>query len=383
MRVQRTRSSPSALREPLTRRPLGGLEFSASRMNQSLRSRVVALVAAVCLVAGARATAQPATPTPGSTHTEDVFVGRIVINTHVLNASGIPIAGLGKSDFRVAIDGRGATLESVEWVDESSQPDDAAVTGTTPGRMIVLLFQWEIANQKQVGFIRMQRQALNLIGSLLPGDRVAVAFFSSRLWLLQDFTSDHEQVARVVEGILTRRQEPAAADREPSLSGFLPNGGRDATSIEKALLALASGLEKVPGYKSLILFGWGAGVWQPTFQDQRTGVVRNTPEYDPARRALNRAETAVFCLDISDGDHPLSLGLERVAFDTGGFYLPTYLFPRFAIDRVTEALGGYYVLVVVKPVGAKGRHKIDVNVRTGQPNALVLHRDSYDDGEQP
>lgn len=352
-------------------------------MSQVARAVVVAVFTATWLVSGSKVAAcQSATPTPGVGYTDEVLVGRIVVNTHVLSSAGTPIAGLGISDFRVEIDGHAAVLESVEWVDEYGKTMEPRGSEAEPGRLILLLFQWEIANQKQEGFVRMQRQALNFVAGLLPNDRVAVALFSARLWLLQDFTADHKQVAEVIGNLLTRRHSPSAADREPSLSGFLPDGGRDATSIEKALLALGTGLEAVPGYKSLILFGWGAGVWQPTFQDQRTGFVRNTPDYDPARRALNRAETAVFCLDISNGDHPLSLGLERVAFDTGGFYLPTYLFPRFAIDRVSKALGGYYVLVVVKPAGALGRHDLSVRVRTGQSNAVVLHRDSYYDGEK-
>jgi hypothetical protein len=130
------------------------------------------------------------------------------------------------------------------------------------------------------------------------------------------------------------------------------------------------------------LFGWGVGVWQPTFRNQQTGFVRNAPEYDPARRALNDSDTAVFCLDISDGDHGLAAGLERVAFDTGGFYWPTYLFPELAIDRVTKALRGYYSLVIIKPQSQGGRHSISVRVRTGQARSIVLHRSSYDDGEE-
>ncbi len=328
-------------------------------------------------------------PTPAVTHGEEVRVDRVVVNTHVLGTSGSPIVGLGILDFRVEIDGQAVPLESAEWIDESSGAkeaeslSEAESVSEAPGRLIVLLFQWEIAHQKQEGFVRMQRQAMNLIASLQPTDRVAVALFSSRLWLLQDFISDRRQISVALRNIFARREEPQPPDREPSLSRFLPDGGRDATSIEKALLALGAGLQEIPGYKSLILFGWGAGTWQPTFQNQRTGFVRNSPMYGPARRALNRAETAVFCLDISDGDHGLAAGLERVAFDTGGFYLPTYLFPRFAIDRVSKALRGYYELVVPKPAGKRGSHQIVVRVRSGQPSAIVLHRSSYDDGEEP
>jgi hypothetical protein len=288
------------------------------------------------------------------------------------------------SDFRVEIDGHGVPLEAADWIESPTGPAAAEAAAAPSGRLIVLLFQWEIAHQKQEGFIRMQRQAKTFVSALPPEDRVAVALHSSRLWLLQDFTSDHEQVAAALASLLNRRSEPAPGDGEPSLSRSLSaEVARDATSIEKALFVLATGLQPIPGYKSLILFGWGAGVWQPTFQSQLVGFVRNSPHYGQARRALTQAETAVFCLDISNGEHGLAAGLERVAFDTGGFYLPTYLFPRFAMDRVSKALLGYYALTVVKPTERKGRHTITVRVRSGEPRAIILHRDGYDDGEEP
>jgi VWFA-related protein len=332
-------------------------------------------------------------PTPGPTpfvQREEVLVGRVLINTHVLRKDGTAIPSLGLSDFQVEIDGRPATVESVEWVDQETpaRPEqdkpNAEITNALPAadasRLIILLFQWEVASQKQIGFVRMQRQAVNFVRGIHPGDRVAVLLFDSRLWLVQDFTSDREALAAAVESVLGRGSHPGDG-LEPSLGTGLSNGGKDATGIEKALLAIATALRPIRGAKSLVFFGWGIGEWQATFQNQRTGYVRNRPEYGPARRALNASETAVFCLDVSDGAHNLWEGLDRTAFDTGGFYLPTYLFPEFAIDRLRKALHGYYALVVVKPQGVRGRHALNVRVRKALSAALVLHRSGYEDDE--
>jgi VWFA-related protein len=321
---------------------------------------------------------------------EEVMVGRVLVNTHVLRKDGTAIPNLGLSDFLVEIDGKPAALESVDWIDREAvagpepkkQSADTTVALQTvdSGRVIVLLFQWEVASQKQIGFVRMQRQAVSFVRTLQPGDRAAVLLFDSRLWLVQDFTSDRSALTTAVESVLARKSHPGEGF-EPSLAAGLAEGGKEATGIEKALLAIATALKPIPGPKSLVFFGWGIGEWQATFQNQRTGYVRNRPEYAPARRALNESETAVYCLDVSDGYHNLWEGLDRTAFDTGGFYLPTYLFPEFAIDRLRKALHGYYELVVVKPQGIRGRHSINVRVRKALSAAIVLHRSGYEDDE--
>jgi hypothetical protein len=169
-----------------------------------LRAFAVFVLAFAATAAG---TDRPS-PTPAVTHREDVLVSRVVVNTHVLNPKGNPIGGLEMSDFRVEIDGHGVPLEAADWIESPTGPPAAEAETTPSGRLIILLFQWEIAHQKQEGFIRMQRQAMSFVSSLSSEDRVAVALHSSRLWLLQDFTSDHAQVAAALASLLNRRSEP-------------------------------------------------------------------------------------------------------------------------------------------------------------------------------
>ena len=363
------------------------------RMTRLLAQFLFGTLAVACPRAAAGQLSPTPVPSPSPTpfvQREEVQVGRVLVNTHVLRKDGTAIQDLGLSDFRVEIDGKPAVVESVDWVAQEA-PSAAGQSQQTPhmaiasqagdtGRLIVLLFQWEVANQKQIGFLRMKRQALDFVRNLQPGDRAAVLLFDSRLWLVQDFTSNREAIEESVESVLSRKSRPGDSDA-PALAGGLVNGGKEATSIEKALLAVATALRPIQGAKSLVFLGWGVGVWHAVLGDQRTGYVTNKPEYAPARRALNASETAVFCLDVSDGEHGLAEGLERVAFDTGGFYLPTYLFPEFAIDRLRKALHGYYALVVVKPKSSRGRHAIDVRVRKALSAAVVLNRSGYEDDE--
>lgn len=374
--------------EKIEARTLGVVRLRETELSRKLLAGVLMATIAAADPLGAAIQLPPAPePTPVVTHSEEVVVGRVLVNTHVLGRDGNPVPNLGLDDFRVEIDGKPARLESAEWVEEATGSGSTTVLSAAgevgapePGRLIVLLFQWEVASQKQIGFVRMQRQASSFVRGIHPGDRVAVLLFDSRLWLVQDFTSDRDALAAAVESVLARRTRPGDG-LEPSLADGLVDGGKNATGIEKALLAIASALKPIRGAKSLVFFGWGIGVWEQTFPNQMSGHVRNRREYGPARRALNASETAVFCLDISDGGHSLAEGLDRVAYDTGGFYLPTYLFPEFAIDRLRKALRGYYALVVVKPQDVRGRHSIRVRVGTGRAWPLVLHRSGYDDEE--
>jgi len=337
-------------------------------------------------------------PPPAQAFEEKVTVSRVVVNVHAVDDRGSPITGLTERDFRVAVDNKLVVLESIEWVGppepgrgKSAPPAPAPPTPVSGSveialpqsedsqRLMVFVFQWEIAGQKQAGFVQMQRQAREFVKTLEPADRVAVLLFGSRLWLKQDFTTDRRRLAAALERI-----SKTAEDRTPdpsagaSLSMLLPEAeARSATSIEKALASLGGALRGVPGKKSLLLFGWGIGMWTPTFPGEVAGYVRKTPEYEPARQALTKAETSVFCLDVSDGRHTLSDGLQRVAWETGGLYVPTWDFPRFAMEKVGRTLVGHYVLVFRKPPGPAGFHTIDIGLagRTGN----VLHRRFYDD----
>lgn len=359
------------------------------------------MIGSPVLLSLALALLSQAAPKPApeqQTFEEQVTVSRVVVNVHAVDDRGNPITGLTERDFRVAVDNKLVVLESVEWVGPpaSGRAKTAAPSPTpapaVPGtvevqlppsddsqRLMVMVFQWEIAGQKQDGFVRMQRQAREFVRNLEPADRVAVLLFGSRIWLKRDFTSDRRSIDAALAGI-----SKAAEDRTPdpaagiSLAALLPESeARSATSIEKALASVGRALGTVPGKKSLLLFGWGIGVWKATFPGEIAGYVRQRPEYEPAREALTKSETSVFCLDVSGGSHTLADGLQRVAFETGGLYVPTWDFPRFAMEKVERTLVGHYVLVFRKPPGPAGFHTIEIQLAGRSGN--VLHRRFFDD----
>jgi VWFA-related protein len=349
---------------------------------RKVRAALVAVVAAV-LTAAATSGQQPVQ--------ETVHVSVVEVTVHATQRSGEPVRGLGPRDLRLFVDGHDVPIESFDWVTNESvvapreaaspaeptaSPAEGADAPETPsGRLIVLFFQWHIEGAKIEGHLRMSREALEFLDTLRPDDRVAVATFGSRLWLRQDFTNDHKLLRSAVENALALENGPSAPE-PPSLSAIAARGG-DATSIEKAFITLGEALKPLPGAKAVVFFGWGIGRFDFLTQDARLGRMVYSPDYDRAVAVLGQAQAPVFALDVSGGHHQLEAGLERLSFETGGYYLPTYDFPRWAMKTVSQALTGHYVLVFRPPHLEKhGFHEIKLD---GPSGVKLLYRQGYED----
>jgi VWFA-related protein len=295
---------------------------------------------------------------------EQVEVERILVEARVVDARGEPIGGLGPPDFRVRLGGREAAVESAYWV-EGSAPlpgEEALAAGAPdapPGRLVVFFFQKDLERSRIGGLMKMTREAAAMLERLAPADRVAVLSFDSHLKLWVDFTTDRARARYALTHSILFGARPVApgSDDEPSLGpSFDRVKARRAGTPETALLVLGEALKDVPGAKSLVFFGWGLGRFSAT-------GVRLERDYEPARRALLDARTAVFTLDVTNADyHSLEVGLEQVSYDTGGFYAKTHLFQEQALRRLEGALAGHYVLVLEAPRLGPGPHRLDVRL---------------------
>jgi hypothetical protein len=219
-----------------------------------------------------------------------------------------------------------------------------------------------------------------LLQQIRPADRVALLSFDSRLRVWTDFTNDVEHVRSFLQkDLLMRFPPPVIASEGPSLLARLDIDARARTAdFEKSLQMIGEALEPLPGAKSVVLLGYGFGRFDPS-----TWGATMTPAYDDARMALQQARASVFSLNITQANfNSLQAGLQSVSAATGGFYASTYEFPVLAMQRVVQALQGYYVLFVEKPrrAGAEakpGEHRIEV--RLAARNGSVFARSRYVD----
>lgn len=334
-------------------------------------------------------------PTPAprpDTFREEARVERVVIDAHVTEDDGEPIRDLVAADFVVRVDGKRVPLESVEWVPASAPEAAAPVAGEVawtdaptiaepvlaypPGRLIVLFYQTDHEPVRIAGFLRMGTRIDQFLETLLPTDRVAVVSFDSHLKLRQDFTDDSAKIrAAMIACLRTAEPPPVEPGPFPSLARhFDYAAARDASTPERGLDLVARALEPIPGGKSMLYFGWGLG----TVGGLTGPVPSERREYRNALRSLSAARVNIFTLDITDADyHTLEYRLEGVSDATGGTYQKTHLFPGAALDRVTRAISGRYVLVFVKPAGPRGVHDVEVKLATRK--GRVSARSFYED----
>lgn len=305
-----------------------------------------------------------------------------MVDARVLDWGGTPIVNLTRDDFVVRVDGQRVPLESSEWVDERGTPPVAPPelrgTPVAPppgrrGRLVVFFFQNDFYTTRLTGLFRMWPRAARLLDQLNSEDLVAVASFDSHLKLHCDFTNDHEAIRSVIlPTTIFREPDPLPARAEPSIAARLDvEAARDAATQEQGLAVLAGALAKIPGAKTMVMFGWGLG-------KMSWPLVVLPDAYFEAARLLAEARTTVLALDITDADfHSLEVGLRQVAADTGGFYAKTHLFPDSAMTHVVSAIAGHYELVFAKPDVPPGTHRISVEVALRK--ASVFARNSYTD----
>ena len=304
-------------------------------------------------------------------------VVRILLDARVLDDRGNPLPDLTAGDFKVTIDGKAARVESATWVGArdadlaagrlEATPLPAAQAPIGPGRLIVFLFQKDLEPSRIIGLMRMLQKNRGFLHTLSPADRVAILSFDSHLKIWTDFTNDRERLDRLLaHGLLFERPPAVLAESTPSLVERLdPGRGRRTYTIERALELIGEALKPLSGSKSLIMIGHGFGRFSG-------GSVTMEKAYGPARDALVASRTSVFSLDVTNADyHSLETGLQLVSEQTGGFYARTHIFPDLAMQRLSGAIAGYYVLFVEKPEGRRATHDIEVALTSRKGQVLA------------
>ncbi len=321
---------------------------------------------------------------------EQITVERILVDARVTNYEGDPILGLTPADFTVKVDGKAATVESVDWIPETAAqriiagidneaPPGPAVPEAQPmpkGRLFLYFVQTDFARNtsRLSGQLSFQSYAEQMIDDLEEGDRVAVFSFDSHLKFRADFTDDKRVLKDAMrDAVLTDEPPPPQIVPNPSLARHLDRDQmKKCISSDEAFILIANAVRHIPGPKSMILFGWGLG-------HRSGGAVVMDRKYPIARYALETSRVTVFAIDTTEADyHDLEMGLKQAAADTGGLYARAYHFPQLAVNRVQKALVGHYELEVRKPdLKTRGGHTIEVSVN--RRNVYVLARSSYAD----
>jgi len=315
---------------------------------------------------------------PQSRIDETIEVRRIIVDTRVLDINNEIITDLQADDFRVLVDGKEAPIESVSWIGDEVSAEEVFVDedgheskGTVippPGRLFVLFVQTDFArnSHRVVGEMGVIASFHAFVEMLQPNDRVALLSFDSHLKLRLDFTTDRAQLERMFPTVLAIDQPPPPQPVEPpSLAALLdPKEMLYAPTSERALILIARALRQVEGPKHLLLLGWGMGDRMPG------GAPVQTPDTLRAAGELAAARVTVCAFNFGLNGQ-LSVGLMKVAADTGGFYSGSPAASPLSgmeirfLPRLEAFLYGHYEIEIRSPVAAvAGKlHRLDVRVK--------------------
>ena len=331
------------------------------------------------LLAAAPAGAQE--PSRQGSVAAEARVEKVLVDAYVVGPRGGALLGLGPQDFVLRVGGVEVPVGDVEFIPASRSELPPKAQGEvrepgTPefpeGRLVVLFCQADFGRYRTKGLMRMTNELGVFLDRFLPTDRIAVLSYDSHLKLRLDFTNDRVAIRKALYESLKigGAPEPAPSSPFPSLGEhFDVAAARDASSIEKGLYVAAKALEKIPGGKVMFFLGWGLHV----NRQPREGLW-----YARAVDALQKARVNVFSMDVTDADwHTLEGTLEHVAEMTGGTYAKTHVFSAQALELAFRAIEGRYVVVFDRPEGPRGRHALELGLRTMK--GRVLARPYFDD----
>jgi VWFA-related protein len=377
---------------------------------------------------------QPApTPPPTVFGTEVVLVALPVF---VTDGSGKSVPGLTAADFEVEDGGRPVPIRAFQAVDVR-EPLPESVELPTPvraalPRQFLLLFDLQFS--PFIGIQKARAPAARFVReALAPGDLVAVATYGRRGFkMLSNFTTDHEYVARGIEGLghdpgqtladalsLTAELPPVAAgagensdlvDQEIEAEmAELTNAARVAYGAQyldftRTLEELVQAMSRLSGRKQVILLSAGANesAWRGqasagpgslsaanvsmhTAADAMTRLFRSAGQSDVAIHAVNLAGIEA-AIDVAGAFAGQGGGARRTGYDTlaalaentgGRFVLPTNDFGR-ALGEVERASRQYYVLAFepANPAGKADKPR-SLKVRVRAPGLTLSHRTAY------
>lgn len=224
------------------------------------------------------------------------------VDVVVMDKKGNYVEDLKAGDFKVYDDNK------EQKVDNFAFGSDPAAPVKENRHYLVLFFDnttMDTADQP-----RARAAAKKFIEANAASDRVmAIAEFGGALRIVQNFTADADRLEQAVTGVKTPSISTNAPPTTPAgialpAGGGLGNAEADfgAYSVLLAIRSLAKNLASIPGRKSLILFTSGFQL-----------TPENTAELTATIDACNKANVAIYPLDVRGLDVPMTFNRNRTS----------------------------------------------------------------------
>jgi VWFA-related protein len=392
--------------------------------------RIPALIVMTALAAGGQ---RP----PGEVKFE-VTSQLVIVNVGVRDRSGRPVENLKAGDFTVLEDDKPQKISVFEYqrlesepipppvlaparaavpAEKTPAPVRAAISTSAPGqiryrdRRLILLF-FDFSSMAPAEQIRAQEAANKFLEQqMTPSDLVSIMAFSNRLQVLQDFTSDRDQLAQIirsfhigeaselaVEGVTDTDEDATdtgAAFTADETEFNVFNTDRKLSALESAAKMLAS----LPEKKALVYFSSGVGKTGVENQSQLRATVNaavrsNVSFYPIDARGLVASAPAGNASQASPRGSGMYSGsaqrqrsarfndqqetLYTLAADTGGKALLDNNDLSLGIQQAQQGVSSYYVLGYYSTNPALDGRFRRVRVRlASEPTAKLDYRSGY------
>lgn len=266
-----------------------------------------------------------------------VSVNLIQVDATVTDGRGNPVPGLTREDFRVLVDGRPQTLESVDYIQTRAAPapsapapraEPAKRAASQPAmpaapllreqvRRTVVLFvddinlSAEAAPSVRAGLRRFLERDFR------PGDLAAIVRAGAGLGALQDFTNDRRLLLAAADQVRWRPQGRGAMNTYAQFGrpGLLGSSSLEveeqialaagyAVSVTNSLRRLVNGMASLPGRKSVVILSENLPIETPDETDPNgfkyTGSGKAGPILAAMRRVVDeclRAGVVLYAID--------------------------------------------------------------------------------------
>ena len=365
----------------------------------------------------------------------------VVINVAVRDKSGNPVEGLKAGDFSVTEDGKGQQIKVFEFQrleDETlaapalkprpveAQPATPAAPTAKPAvsmpiapakpgevkykdrRLMVLFF--DQAGMPVADQLRAQQAALKFLNTqITASDVVAIMTYTTDLNVLQDFTSDRDQLVDVVKKKITigvngmangstgddSEGDTGSAYTQDDSEFNIFNTDRKLAALETAVKMLAS----LPEKKALVYFASGMTKTgmdnQAQLRATTNAAIRSNVSFYPVdARGLVAQAPLGDATQASQGGRGMYSGssqrtmqsnfqgqqetLYTLASDTGGKALLDNNDLSLGIVQAQKAISSYYILGYYSTNTALDGHYRRIKVQTGKElSAKLDYRSGY------
>ena len=360
----------------------------------------------------------------------------VLVNVVVRDKNGAVVRGLTRGDFLVSEDDRPQTVTSFDFeeldklnadatpkddpqpvlpakpaarpVEAAAAPAPAAKVDMHGRRLIVLFF--DLSSMQPEEMTRAVKAAHDYIDTKLsPADLIAVASFSTALEVAQDFTSDREQLAEVIDGFGGNGGAGFEAGGTGDVEDTADNGNAfnaDDTEFNifntdrrlEALQSLADALTGIEQKKSVIYFSSGMS---QQGQDNQVELRRTTDRLNRANVSLYAADMRGLQAQVPGGDATQGSRRGTAAFtgatvtnqvrsqsgsqdtlatmaeDTGGrAFFDANTFGQ-VFDRVVADTSAYYVLGYSSTNAARDGRFRRIKVKLKRTDLKLEYRSGY------